>query len=126
MWWVVVAGWSGDSPLGFQPGLSHWWRSRSGPPIVVGVNVGVRCRFGTSTGWFAESDSAVFWVFVGLEALFVDGDVVVEPAESDQVVWVGSSSLGPGDPVVDFDPVGRIAPVDFAVSSGSGQLCPGE
>jgi hypothetical protein len=59
-------------------------------------------------------------VFVDLEALFVDGDVVVEPAECDQILWVGFSSLGPWGAVVDFDPVGGVAPVDLAVSRGSG------
>jgi hypothetical protein len=64
----------------------------------------------------------VFWVFVDLEALFVDGDVVVEPAENDQVVGVGPSFWEPVADVVDFDPVGGVAPVDFAVSSGPCQF----
>ena len=122
MWSLVVAGWSGSSPLGFQPGLCYGRRDRSGPLVLVGVNVGVRRHFCASTGWFAESDASVFWVFVDLEALFVDGDVVVEPAENDQVVGVGSTFGEPVAYVVDFDPVCRVAPVDFAVSSGPGQF----
>ena len=124
MWWVVVAGWSGSSPLGFQPGLSLLTWIRSGPLVLFGVNVGVRCRFCTVTGWFSESDSSVFWVFVDLEALFVDGDVVVEPAENHQVVRVCSPFGEPVADVVDFDPVCGVAPVDFAVSSGPGQFSP--
>ena len=73
---------------------------------------------------FSESDAAVFGVFVELEALFVDDDVVVEPTQSDQVFGVGSSASGPGDLVVDFDPVGGVASVDRTVPSGSGQYCP--
>jgi hypothetical protein len=34
---------------------------------------------------FSESDPAVFWVFIDLEASFVDDDVVMEPTERNQV-----------------------------------------
>jgi hypothetical protein len=64
----------------------------------------------------------VFWVFVDLESLFVDGDVVVEPAENNQVVRVGPPFWEPVVDVVDFYPVCGVAPVDFAVSSGPGQF----
>jgi hypothetical protein len=57
-------------------------------------------------------------VFIDLEASFVDGDVVVGPAECDQVVRVGHSYRHPRVDVVDFNPVGAVAPVDSTVSSG--------
>jgi hypothetical protein len=59
-------------------------------------------------------------VFVELEASFVDDDLMVEPTERDQFFGVSSSALGPGGFVVDFDPVGGVASVDRAVSSGFG------
>ena len=66
----------------------------------------------------------MFGVFVELEASFVDDDLMVEPAECDQILWVGPSALGPGGAVVDFDPVGGVASVDFTMPSGPGQFCP--
>jgi hypothetical protein len=48
----------------------------------------------------------VFGVAVGLEASLVDDDLVVEPAEGDQVLGIGGSALAPGDDVVDLEPVG--------------------
>jgi hypothetical protein len=53
----------------------------------------------------------VFGVFVELEALFVDDDLMVEPAERNQVFGIGFSALGPGGFVVDFDPVTAVTPV---------------
>ena len=44
-------------------------------------------------GWLAESDSSVVWVVVGLEALLVDDDLMVVPAECDQIVGVCGSAL---------------------------------
>jgi hypothetical protein len=69
---------------------------------------------------FSESDSPGFGVFVELEALFVDDDLMVEPAECDQVFGIGFSALGPGGFVVDFDPIGGVASIDRTVSSGFG------
>jgi hypothetical protein len=51
-------------------------------------------------------------VFVELESLFVDDDLVVEPAERNQFFGVGAATLGPGGFVVDFDPVGGVAAID--------------
>jgi hypothetical protein len=42
---------------------------------------------------------------VDLEALFVDDDVMVEPAEGDEIVGIGGSALTPGDDVVDLESV---------------------
>jgi hypothetical protein len=62
----------------------------------------------------------VFGVFVELEALFVDDDLMVEPAERNQVFGIGFSALGPGGFVVDFDPVGGVASIDRTVPTGFG------
>ena len=39
------------------------------------------------------------------QTLFVDGDVVMEPAEGDQIVVVGGTALGPWDGVVYLEPI---------------------
>ena len=44
-------------------------------------------------GRLAESDSSVVWVVVGLEALLVDDDLMVVPAEGDQIFGVCGSAL---------------------------------
>jgi hypothetical protein len=58
-----------------------------------------------------ESDASVFGVGVGLEALLVDDDVVVVPAEGDEIVWVCWSALAPGCDVVGLEPVAGVAAV---------------
>lgn len=45
------------------------------------------------------------WAGVDLEASFVDDDLMVVPAEEDQVVLVGRPSLTPGDLVVGLEAV---------------------
>jgi hypothetical protein len=42
----------------------------------------------------------------------VDDDVMVKPAEGDQVLGVGGATVGPVDNVVDLEAVSGIAPVD--------------
>jgi hypothetical protein len=59
-----------------------------------------------------------------LEASFVDDDLMVEPAEDDQVVLVGASHLHPGGFVVDLEPVSASAPVGGTPEPGFGQQRP--
>jgi hypothetical protein len=65
----------------------------------------------------------VFGVAVGGVVLLVDDDVVVVPAEGDQIVGVCPPSLAPGGDVVDLEPVSAVAavggaPVVVAVDDG--------
>jgi hypothetical protein len=66
----------------------------------------------------------VFGVAVEGVVLLVDDDVVVVPAECDQIVGVGWPTLAPGGDVVDLEPVSALAavggaPVVVAVDDGS-------
>lgn len=61
-----------------------------------------------------ESDSSVFGVGVGLVSVLVDGDVVVVPADDDEVLLVGVPVLGPGGEMVGFETVSAGAAVDGA------------
>jgi hypothetical protein len=65
----------------------------------------------------------VFGVVVEGVVLLVDDDVVVVPAEGDQIVRVSGPSLAPGGDVVDLEPVSAVAavggaPVVVAVDDG--------
>ena len=65
----------------------------------------------------------MFGVAVEVVAVLVDDDVVVVPAEGDQIVGVGLSVLAPGGDVVDLEPVSAGtavggAPVVVAVDDG--------
>ncbi len=53
----------------------------------------------------------MFRMPVDLESSLVDDHLVVVPAEGDQIVRVGPSSLRPGDEVVDLESVATGAPV---------------
>jgi hypothetical protein len=71
-----------------------------------------------------EADASVLGVVVEGVAVLVDDDVVVVPAEGDQIVRVGGSALAPGGDVVDLEPVSAVtavggAPVVVAVDDGS-------
>jgi hypothetical protein len=48
---------------------------------------------------------------VDLKAALVDHHLMMEPAESDQVVGVGGSALAPGLDVVDLEPMPRVASI---------------
>jgi hypothetical protein len=66
----------------------------------------------------------VFGVAVEGVVLLVDDDVVVVPAECDQIAGVGWPTLAPGGDVVDLEPVSALAavggaPVVVAVDDGS-------
>jgi hypothetical protein len=50
---------------------------------------------------------------IGLEPVLVDGDVMVVPAEGDQVLGVGPPTLAPGNDVVDLEPIPTATPVDY-------------
>lgn len=110
IWWGVLIRWDdgeiGVSPLRLTIGSSH--RGSAGfhprsvqehPPVVGGVDI---------------------------ETLFVDGDVVVEPTQPDQVVGVGGAVLGSGGDVVDFDPIPRVASEHRTVPTGPSQNRPPE
>jgi hypothetical protein len=49
---------------------------------------------------------------IGLEPVLVDRDVMVVPAEGDQVPGVGPPSSTPGDDVVDLEPIPTVAAID--------------
>jgi hypothetical protein len=71
-----------------------------------------------------ESDAAVFGMVVEGGVLLVDDDVVVVPAEGDEIVRVGWPTLAPGGDVVDLQPVSAVtsvccAPVGISVDDGS-------
>ena len=68
-----------------------------------------RGPFGSS-----EPDSSVFGVAVDLESSLVDDDVVVVPAEGDQILGVGGPALRPGDDVMGLEPVSAVAAVGGA------------
>jgi hypothetical protein len=51
-----------------------------------------------------------------LEAFAVYGDVVVIPAEGDQIVGIGLSTVGPGDDMVDLQAITEGTAVDSATS----------
>jgi hypothetical protein len=51
---------------------------------------------------------------VCLESSLVDDDLVVEPAERDQIRGVGTSTFRPGHQVMDLEPVSAIAAVGSA------------
>jgi hypothetical protein len=53
-------------------------------------------------------------VLIDLEASFVDDDLMVEPAEEDQVVLVGAPALTPGDHMVGLESVSAGAAVGGA------------
>jgi hypothetical protein len=64
---------------------------------------------------------------IGLEPVLVDGDVMVVPAEGDQIPRVGPPTLTPGNDVVDLEPIPTVAAVDdtpiaVTVKDGSAQL----
>jgi hypothetical protein len=68
----------------------------------------------------------VLTVPIGLEPVLVDGDVMVVPAEGDQVVGIGGPTPAPGDHVVDLEPVPTVAtvydtPVSITVEDGPAQ-----
>jgi hypothetical protein len=48
------------------------------------------------------------------ESLLVDDDLVVIPAQGDQIVGVGGSALAPGDEMVDLESMVAGAPVGLA------------
>ena len=62
-------------------------RARGAPPLAWSV------------GWVGsglgpvEADSSVVGMSVDLEASLVDDDVVVEPAEGDQIIGIGRTAL---------------------------------
>ena len=62
-----------------------------------------------------EADASVLGVAVEGVAVLVDDDVVVVPAEGDQIVRVGGSALAPGGDVVDLEPVSAVAGVGSAL-----------
>jgi hypothetical protein len=60
---------------------------------------------------------------VGGESLLVDVDLMVVPAEGDEIVGVGGSPLAPGDLVVDLETMGAVTtvgPAGVAVSVQDG------
>ena len=81
--------------------------------------------FGLGVGWSALV--GVFEVVLSFgggvdgEPVLVDGDVVVEPTDRDEIFWVGGSAFGPGGGVVDFDPIPTVAPGDLAVAVAPGE-----
>ena len=66
-------------------------------------------------------DDPAFGVGMDVEALLVDGDVMVEPTHRDQVLRIGGAALGPWDLVVDFHPIPRVTPEDLTVAPITGQ-----
>ena len=62
----------------------------------------------------AQPVSPVLGMPIGLEPMLVDGDVMVIPADGDQVLRVGSPTSTPGDDVVHLEPVPAVATVDDA------------
>ena len=53
-----------------------------------------------------ESDPAAVGVQDDLEPAFVDYDMMVKPAEDNELVLVGTAALRPGGEMVDLEPVG--------------------
>jgi hypothetical protein len=51
---------------------------------------------------------------VGGESLLVDDDLMVEPAEGDEILGVCGSALAPGDLVVDLEAMVAGTPVSLA------------
>jgi hypothetical protein len=51
---------------------------------------------------------------VRLEPMLMNCDVMVVPAECDQILWVGSAALTPGNDVVDLEPAPAVAAIDHA------------
>jgi hypothetical protein len=71
----------------------------------------------------SESDPSVIWVSEGLESSFVNHDMMVEPAESDQVVGLGRPAFAPGDDVMCLESIVGITAVagaDVAVTQQNG------
>ena len=58
-----------------------------------------------------ESDPAAVGVQDDLEVSFVDDDMMVVPAEDDELVLVGRAALCPGGEMVDLEPVAALASV---------------
>jgi hypothetical protein len=61
-----------------------------------------------------ESDPSVFGMVIGGESLLVDDDLMVEPAEGDEILGVCGSALAPGDLVVDLEAMVAVAAVGSA------------
>jgi hypothetical protein len=61
-----------------------------------------------------ESDPSVFGMVIGGESLLVDDDLMVEPAEGDEILGVCGSALAPGDLVVDLEAMVAGTPVSLA------------
>jgi hypothetical protein len=60
-------------------------------------------------------DAAVFGVGLDGVVPLVDDDVVVVPAEGDEIVWFCGSVFRPGGDVVDLEPVSAVAGVAGAL-----------
>ena len=74
----------------------------------------------------AEPDSPVPGMEVDLESPLMDDDVVVEPAEHDQLVLIGLTTRSPRRQVVDLKSTSRITPVGGAAEAVSGHQLPPE
>ena len=81
-----------------------WGRARSEAALV-----------GWGASGFLEADASV--AGVGLDGVvpLVDHNMVVEPAEGDEIVWFCGSAFRPGCDVVDLKPVSAVAGVAGAL-----------
>jgi len=86
-----------------------------GPPLARSVRW---FRFGP-----AESDPTMVGVSIDLKTSLVDDNVMVEPAEGDQIIRVGRAALRPGGFMVCFQPVSGIAAVGFTDPAGTMEYC---
>jgi hypothetical protein len=75
-------------------------------------------RCAASAGWrptgAVQSIPPVLGMPVGLEPMLMDRDVMVVPAECDQIRRVGSAAVTPRKDVVDLEPASAVAAVDHA------------
>jgi len=103
-------------------GLGLWSLWCDCVPVVGGVGLPLIGRWSSGVG-FGEPDPPG-GMDDDVEASFVDDNLMVKPAEDDEVVLVGASSLHPGGLVVDLESIPASAPVGGTPEPVFGQQRP--